>query len=288
MITRTALEPVDYLAIGHITHDITPQGNVPGGTVLYSALTARALGLRVGIVTACAADYSLPVLDGITIHPQFSEVTTTFENIYTPEGRIQILHHLADPINLSNIPEIWRKTPIVHIAPVASEVNPSLARYFSDSLICITPQGFMRAWDQSGHVSASEWPESAYVLENSAAAVISIEDVNGDETRIEEMLRSIRVLAITEGAEGARIYWNGDIRRFSPPKVIEVDSTGAGDIFAASFFARYHSTGDPWEAGRFAVQLAAYSVTRRGMDSIPTTEEINKTSTEILHTEWQI
>jgi sugar/nucleoside kinase (ribokinase family) len=126
------------------------------------------------------------------------------------------------------------------------------------------------------------------VLENSSVAVLSIEDINGDENRIEEMLRSIRVLAVTEGAEGARIYWNGDVRRFTPPRVTEVDSTGAGDIFAACFFSRYNLTRDPWEAGRFAVQLAAYSVTRRGMDSIPTASEINSARTEIINAEWQI
>jgi hypothetical protein len=288
MINRKLIEPVDYLAIGHITRDITPLGDVPGGTVLYSALTARALGLRVGIVTACAANYVLPVLDGVTIHAQLGETTTTFENIYAPDGRVQVLHEVADPIDLSAIPETWRNTPIVHIAPVAHEVDPSLARYFSNSLMCITPQGFMRSWDKAGHVSVSEWPEAAYVLENSDAAVLSIEDINGEETRIEEMLRSIRVLAVTEGADGARIFWNGDIRRFTPPRVMEIDSTGAGDIFAACFFARYQTTRDPWEAGRFAVQLAAYSVTRRGMDSIPILEEIIATSTEIINTERQV
>jgi hypothetical protein len=288
MKNRTAIEPVDYLAIGHITRDITPNGDTLGGTVLYSALTAHALGLRVGIVTACASDYLIPEMDGITVHTQFSENTTTFENIYTSAGRVQVVHAVADPINLSAIPETWRNSPIVHIAPVAGEVDPSIARQFSGNFVGITPQGFMRSWDHTGLISTSEWPESAYVLENSSAAVLSLEDINGDESRIEEMLRSIRILAITEGAEGACIYWNGDVRRFSPPKVKEVDSTGAGDIFAACFFARLHTTHDPWESGRFAVQLAAYSVTRRGMDSIPTSEEINMTSTEIIHVERQV
>ncbi|HEX7556964.1 MAG TPA: PfkB family carbohydrate kinase, partial [Leptolinea sp.] len=182
-------------------------------------------------------------------------------------------------------PEIWRSTPLVHIAPVAREVDPTLARFFSDSLVCLTPQGYMRSWDKTGRVSFSEWPEASFVLENTAAAVLSLEDINGDENRIEEMLRSIRILAVTEGAAGVRIYWNGDVRRFSPPKVTEIDSTGAGDIFAASFFVKYFATRDPWEAARFAVQLAAYSVTRSGIESIPTAEEIEFTGTEILKAE---
>lgn len=288
MIYPGELQPVDYLAVGHITCDISPRGNTAGGTVLYSALTARALGLRVGVVTAVNENTRLPEIDGITFFARPSEATTTFENIYTAEGRIQFVHQVADPISLINIPEIWRQTPIVHLGPVAREVDPTLARYFSENTVCVTPQGFMRAWDAKGKVIATEWPEAAFVLENSTAAVLSIEDVNGDETRIEEMLRSIRILAVTEGADGARVYWNGDVRHFAAPHVPEIDSTGAGDIFAACFFTRYHATRDPWEAARFAVQLASCSVTRRGMDSIPTAEEIDNASIEILKAERQI
>jgi len=285
MFNQKQLEPVDYLAVGHVTLDITPQGLVPGGTVLYSALTARALGLRVGIVTTCDEAYPIPEFEGIAITGFPSEKTTTFENIYTPEGRIQVLHQTADQIQFQAVPEIWRQTPIVHLGPVAREVDPTLARSFSESTVCVTPQGFMRAWDMAGQVTASEWPEADFVLQNSTAAVLSIEDINGDEDRIEEFLRSIRVLAITEGEEGGRIYWNGDVRRFPAPRVKEVDSTGAGDIFAACFFAKYFATRDPWIAGRFAVQLASCSVTRRGIDSIPTEYEITMASTEILDAE---
>ena len=60
----------------------------------------------------------------------------------------------------------------------------------------------------------------------------------------------------------------------SAPQVREVDPTGAGDIFAACFFYRLLETRDPWEAARFANQLAAISITRQGLDSAPTVEEI--------------
>ncbi len=159
MINSRDIRPVDYLAVGHITRDITPQGDTLGGTVLYSALTARALGLNVGVVTACNEDLVLPTFEGIAIIAHPSEKTTTFENIYTPEGRIQVLHHVADTIDLSAIPELWRRTPIVHIGPVAREVDPTLARDFTDSTVCLTPQGFMRSWDASGRVTSSEWPK---------------------------------------------------------------------------------------------------------------------------------
>jgi len=51
------LAPVDYLVIGHIACDLTPAGPRLGGTAAYAALTARALGLRVGVVTAGEMKY---------------------------------------------------------------------------------------------------------------------------------------------------------------------------------------------------------------------------------------
>lgn len=62
----------------------------------------------------------------------------------------------------------------------------------------------------------------------------------------------------------------------------EVDATGAGDIYAAAFFTRLYATRDPWEAARFATQLSAYSVTRTGLESIPTTAEIQECMVEVL------
>ncbi len=54
-----AIAPVDYLIIGHITQDITPNGLVLGGTASYAGLTARSFGIRVGIVTSCRLDLDL-------------------------------------------------------------------------------------------------------------------------------------------------------------------------------------------------------------------------------------
>jgi sugar/nucleoside kinase (ribokinase family) len=72
------------------------------------------------------------------------------------------------------------------------------------------------------------------------------------------------------------------VRRFRPPQEQEVDPTGAGDIFAAAFFTRLYLTRDPWEAARFANQVAATSVTRRGLEGIPTAEEIQQFLIEVL------
>jgi sugar/nucleoside kinase (ribokinase family) len=276
------MEPIDYLVIGHLTQDLTPTGPRTGGTASFSSLTARAMGLRVGIITACNQNLDRHALQGIQVVVLPSEVNTTFENVYTDSGRIQFCYKQAPILDVSAIPEAWRETPIVHLGPIAQEIAPAVSRAFPNSLLGLTPQGWLRSWDEKGRVAPCEWPEARYVMGNAEAAVISIEDVQGDEARIEEMASAIKILVVTEAANGARVFWNGDVRHFQPPKMVEVDATGAGDIFASAYFIRLQATHDPWEAARFATKLASFSVTRTGLESIPTASEIQSCYVEVL------
>jgi len=193
-----------------------------------------------------------------------------------------VLHHRAVPLSLANVPDAWKRTPIVHLGPIAQEVEPALPDSFSPSLLGLTPQGWMRAWDESGQVRRVVWESAEQALGQAGAVVLSIEDVGGDEEQIEFMAAHTRVLAVTEAAAGARLYWHGDQRRFRAPEMDKADSTGAGDIFAAAFFIRLLTTQDPWEAARFATQLSARSVTRVGLEGIPTTEEIQECMVEVF------
>lgn len=282
MVSLTPLEAVDYLVIGHVAHDLTRDGARLGGTAAYAALTARALGLRAGIVTSAGAETSLAALEGIPTVVIQSEHSTTFENIYEAEGRKQILHHRAAPIDLSHVPAHWRRASIIHLGPIANELAPTLPPGFAPELLGLTPQGFLRGWDKAGRVHPAPWQDTP-ALESAGAIALSMEDVNGDMERIERMAQHTRVLVVTEGAAGCVVYWHGDRRRFHAPEMIEVDATGAGDIFAAAFFIRLFTTRDPWESARFATLLASHSVTRIGLDGIPTKQEIESCLVEVLH-----
>lgn len=282
MYRLTLLDPVDYLVIGHITRDLTPEGPRLGGTVAYAGLTARALGLRVGIVTSWDEQMPLGPLAEIPIVNVPSERATTFEHIFAPDGRILKLRHRAENLDLNIIPDAWRNAPIVHLGPVAQEVEPNLVRHFPSALIGLTPQGWLRTWRPDQNIRPTEWPEASFVLDQAGAVVISVEDVGEDESRIEEMATYSRVLAVTEQSKGSRLYWHGDVRRFPAPEMEEVDATGAGDIYAAAFFTRLLTTRDPWEAARFATQVASFSISRKGLDGIPTQKEIESCIVEVF------
>lgn len=275
-------ESVEYLAIGHVAHDLTPAGPRLGGTVAYAALTARALGLKVGIVTAVGSETPLGELDGIPILAIHSPQSTTFENIYSSEGRVQYLRAQALKIDFDQVPAAWRKASIIHLGPIANELDPTLPETMSPVLLGVTSQGWMRQWDSDGRVSLRHWDRAESILARANAIVISREDVGGDHEMIEHMAQQTRMLVVTEGAEGCVLHWNGDRRRFRAPEVREVDATGAGDVFAAAFFIRLHATRDPWEAARFATLIASHSVTRPGLEGIPTPSEIESSLMEVL------
>lgn len=282
MLNLVSLEPVDYLVIGHVAHDLTPDGWRLGGTAAYAALTARALGMKVGVVTACGPETSLVALQGISVISLDSPRSTTFENIYTEHGRIQYLRARAMRIKFDMVPEVWRKAAILHLGPVAEEMDSALPGGFAPALLGVTPQGWMRQWDAARRVVPTAWRNSESVLPHAGAVVISREDVNGDDELIERMAHKTQLLVVTEASDGCVLHWHADRRRFRAPEVHEVDATGAGDIFAAAFFIRLLKTRDPWESARFATLIASRSITRVGLEGVPTSADIQECLVEVL------
>jgi sugar/nucleoside kinase (ribokinase family) len=257
-----------YLVIGHICQDIVDVGRVLGGTATYASIAAHALGCQVTAITRIAPQVDLSPVRDVDVLRLPGDVTTTFENSYTPTGRSQMLHAVAQPIRIADIPPLPFRPDVVHLAPIASEVDPALADVFDGALIGVTPQGWLRQRDAAGRVWPREWPEAQPILSRADAAVLSIDDVGGDWNLIERWAAAARILVVTQGEEGCTVYAHEHPTRVPAPSVIEVDPTGAGDVFAAAFFVRLRNGDDPIEAARFANSIAAQSVTRRGRESI--------------------
>lgn len=281
--TLSTVQPVDYLVIGHITIDITPAGILIGGTAGYAALNALQHGFRVGIYTSYGNELPLDVFRDVQIVNIGADKSSTFENVYTEAGRIQTIRSVGKKLDVSQIPEIWKRARIIHLAPVANEILPFDPSILRSEVLGATPQGWLRTWDEAGVISSGKWNPDIERILQSSVVVLSSEDLMHDEEEFEHYAHNCRILAITEGKNGSRLYWNGDVRRFATRSVQEVDPTGAGDIFASSFFIRLLTTRDPWEASRYANQAASFSVTRKGMSSVPTPEELKLALVEVLN-----
>lgn len=270
----TSTVELDYLVIGHVTRDLLDGAFMIGGTASYAARTARALGCRVGVITSASPDLDLSgVMDDVTITRFPAATTTTFRNIYGAGGRRQVLDSIAEMLTPAMAPPNWR-AKIVHLGPVARECDSALVNAFGDAFVGLTPQGWMRRWDRAGRVSACQWEDAESLLARADAVVLSEEDVERDEALVLQYATQTRLLVVTQAAMGCTVHVAGQARHFPAPAVPEVDPTGVGDIFAATFFVRLQRDGDPWTAARFANCVAAHSVTRVGLSGTPGPEEV--------------
>ena len=271
---------IDYLLIGHVCTDLTPDGPKPGGAVTFASRVAQVLGYRTAVLTSAAPDYDLAAAlpDGVEVVCLPSEETTTFENVYDEEGnRQQTIHAVARKIRARDVPETFRDAAIVHLAPIADEIDVDVARLFSESLLALTPQGWLRGWDDNGQVFA-QYAEHGRELAILATAIVASEEDLISREQIRQSLPLAPYIALTKGSQGCVVYADGERCRFLPPPVKVVDATGAGDTFATAFFIRLHQTGDPWAAARFANLLAACSVTQPDAES--KMEEIRRVMAE--------
>jgi len=267
----------DFLVVGHVTKDLLPDGYCIGGTVTYAAITATRLGRRAAVLTRAEPDLPLAeLLPGVEILCLPSSVTTTFENVYGPEGRRQVIHAVAEPLGHADVPPEWRRASIVLLGPVAQEIEPEIVTCFANRLVGVTPQGWMRQWDAAGRVSPRPWDCAAHVLPAVDVLVLSEEDLGGDLTPLEEYVRLCKIVVLTTGWQGATVFLDGHRYEIPPRPTREVDPTGAGDVFIAAFLIRLAETGDPLLAARFANVVASFSVEQPGPRGIPTRAQVEE------------
>ncbi len=266
------------MAIGHVTQDLLPDGGYTiGGTATYASLTAHRLGLKVGVLTSVPEQLDLSAaLHGMTIHAVPSALATTFENTYQGEQRRQFVHGLASPLHPEHLPAQWKKASIVLLCPLVGELGLDWLDVFPRSLVGVTPQGWMRQWDERGLVRPKAWSEAEQILPVVDVLVFSEEDVARDAGVIRQYTSWARIAVVTRGRRGATVFWNGHPREFPAFVAREVDPTGAGDVFAAAFLVRLRETNDPYQAAPFANCAASFAIEGPGTTTIPTREQVEE------------
>jgi sugar/nucleoside kinase (ribokinase family) len=278
--------PPDYVVIGHICADILPDGTaVLGGTALYAALTAAKLGWRTGILTRGRYDFELdgahiPALDiasdKIQVIVQDAEWPTVMVNDYSSGRRIQHVPRWAGPIDLRGLPPSWRTPRVLHMGPIAQEIDVRQSTGLNPRFLGITPQGWMRDWPRAtgGRVQSLHLRLPREFISRVDSIVVNDEEFVDSRDTVEAVGKS-GFGVVTLGSGGAKLYSpNGQISvpAFNLPTV---DLTGAGDVFAASFFYRISdSANSPHDALQFANAAAGLSLAGVGVSHIPSRQAI--------------
>ncbi|CAA9580377.1 MAG: hypothetical protein AVDCRST_MAG59-4660 [uncultured Thermomicrobiales bacterium] len=276
----------EYLVIGHICADLLPDGTaVLGGTALYSAITAARLGWRVGVLTR--GRYGVEVdgievpgleeyADLVSIVVQEADGPTVFVNEYRGGRRTQVVRRWAGEIDLRGLPPHWANARVVHLGPIAQEIDVRQTGSLAPRFLGCTPQGWMRRWPlETGgrvrHVPLRLPPELMTRLD---AVVVSDEEIS-QAREVVEWVGARRLGVVTLGESGARIVYGGKRDELPGFPVRTVDLTGAGDVFAAAFFIKASDrAASAVDAARFANATAALSLTGIGAGAVPSVAEV--------------
>jgi len=265
----------EFIAIGHVTLDRFGDEVRPGGSALYAAITADRLGLRAGILTSHADDFPLDLVPPrIEVVSVPAPATTVFEHERVGDDRAQRVTSVAGALSEADVPDDWRDADLVLLAPVVNEVDPRLAGVFGDAAVAAGAQGWLRGVGSDGVVGSVRWDAAKQTLRTLQTLFLSTADVLGQESAMTEWVQRVPIAVVTAGRRGALLYVNGDRYEVRPRRAIEADPTGAGDVFAATFLARYRRNADPWEAAEAATCAASLSVQGLGWSAIPDAAEL--------------
>ena len=259
----------DFVAIGHVTLDRFGESTRPGGSALYAAVTAHRLGLSVGLLTSHGDDFPLEVIPPkIEVISIPADETTVFEHRHEPGGRVSHVRSVASPLTTADVPEDWRDAALTLLAPVVDEVDPMIATLFTDGAVGAAAQGWVRQVTPDGLVIPRPWQSPESLLQSVQALFLSREDILGQEAEVIEWFQRMPVGVLTADRVGALLFVNGERYEVQPRPAREVDPTGAGDVFAATFLIQYQRDGDAWQAAAAAACAGSLAVEGEGWSAV--------------------
>jgi sugar/nucleoside kinase (ribokinase family) len=284
-----------FLALGNIdrTKNITKFGEETvygGGT--YSAISALKLDYNAAVLTRGneALHQWIKNLEkmGIEVFLEQDESTLEVINDHSSGKWIQKILSTAGKINF----DIDRKFDIIHANPLFKEIDQqvlSKARKKA-KLLSLDIQGIMRN-ERNGIMFLKELEKREEWLKG--IDIVHVSDSESmyvtKETEPENICNDIqsagpKIVLYTLGAKGSFILGKHFHNIPSFP-VKEIDPTGAGDVYSATFDIIYLETGDERKAAFFASAAASFCVEDFGYKNIQSREKVEERSKELMDKE---
>ena len=241
--------------------DETPVRESPGGAVLFAARTAEAFGIRPLVLTKMNRE---PLL---------------FEHSHVDgERRLRLEHPPRSPIGAIDVPSGWPEPRTILLCPLIPgdlDVASFLDRW-PGTRVGLLGQGLQRRRLDDGSVRVVGAPSPA--LLGAARAHVTIFLAQDEVARwspgaLARLASRAERVVVTEGGAGARVInTDGSESRIEAIPAQPIDTTGAGDVFAAAFILGLRA--GVMVAGRLAVAAAACEVETLGPAPLPPLAQI--------------
>ena len=263
----------ELVVLGHVTRDLITGHESLGGAAAFAARAASCFGVRTGVVTAAPPDFEL--LRELTRDPNVevrrarAEQVTTFALDYSGPVRSVRLLHRAPPLAPADLPAAWRAPSLAYVAPVCGECPRRLVTRLAARALVVGAQGWLRGFARDGRVVPRIRAEALRLPSGILALVFSELDHPAAEALAVGFARQVPVVALTRGGAGATLLVGGVAHSIRAAPAVEVDPTGAGDVFGLVLGLALRHGLDPLAAARLAALAAARVVEGPGVGALP-------------------
>jgi len=266
----------NFLLFGNVTIDIneTETGlyRGAGGSTYFIAKILGNLKQTGIILSPRGGDFTKDNMPGFRFLPDEApqENTLQFHNqIQKDNTRIQFAFHVPDNEAYSleeNLALIPSDISAIAIAPVIDNITAAnvknLRQRFPHAYITLLPQGFFRKIQEaSGRVEKTDGQAVSEIASDVDAIVVSEQDGSSLETRAEKWSRIHPTVIVTRSEKPCSVYTSGncvEVPAFHVDTIL--DSTGAGDKFAAGFMYSMVKTRDVIQSVQFAHAVAGFTL----------------------------
>jgi ribokinase len=263
---------------------------IPGGKGANQALAAAKLGDQVEFIGACGDDSFAPKLKS-SLKAGGAEIDNIFEIkgvstgvavitvdkkgnnriIVSPGANYELdpekIEKIKDKIAEAEIILLQLEIPVDTIEKIVEIASKNKTKIILDPA-------------PAQKLPADILTRVDYLLPNEGELDLLLAEAENKSRleKIEALLKmGVKNIIVTEGEKGINYYSQNNKLHLETLKVKAVDTTAAGDVFAGAFAASLIAENNLKKALEFAVQAAAYSVTKRGaQSSIPDKKELNE------------
>ena len=270
--------PAPVLLVGAVTWDVVDGQRVPGGAVTYAARVATALGIRAYALVAAGDDANLDAFAEHELAVVRLEQTMTLEHRFEASVRSQrVVSRPHRGLHPSDLPSNWPPPRTMVLGTLLSDDidTPAFLELGVEEAALIA-QGMQRRRLDDGAVRVVGAPSPA--LLGAARPNVTIFLARDEVARwspgaLARLASRVERVIVTQGAEGARVInTDGSEMRIEPVAAQPIDSTGAGDVFAAAFILGLRA--GLMTAGRLAAAAAACEVETLGPAPLPPLAQI--------------
>jgi ribokinase len=195
--------------------------------------------------------------------------------LVSPDGERTMMPDRGANAGLMNLPEVpWHRGDHLHVSGyliLAEDTRPAALQALHDADISglstsvdVSSAGPLR---RVGAEAFREWTSRADVIlanREEAAVLTGMDDAARSARQLLAPGPPDRIAIVKTGSDGASAAWKDQAVSVSAPAIEAIDSTGAGDAFAAGFLASWLSGANPDEAMRHAVTIGSRAAAQTG------------------------